>query len=176
MTQNWYVVYTKSNAEKKVAMHLAKKGYEAFCPLNCILNHYQDKKKLVFEPMFKNYVFVKTTPNKLKEITKISDDIINLVYWLDEAATIKESEVNDIKDFLNEFKNVRLEKRPVNQTTLMHIAELVNVNKTNTQLNTNTIKLSIPSLGFNLIADLAEVPAIMLSSTSVSFNKLMPSF
>ena len=99
-----------------------------------------------------------------------------MVYWLDEAATIKESEVNDIKDFLNEFKNVRLEKRPVNQATLLHIAELVNVNKTNTQLDTNTIKLSIPSLGFNLLADLAEVPAIMLSSTSVSFNKLMPSF
>jgi len=176
MTQNWYVVYTKSNAEKKVAMHLAKKGYEAFCPLNCILNHYQEKKKLVFEPMFKNYVFVKTTPNKLKEIRNISDDIINLVYWLDEAAIIKESEINDIKNFLNEFKNVRLEKRPVNQATLMHIAEFVNVNKTNTQLDTNTIKLSIPSLGFNLLAELAEVPAIMLSSTSVSFNKLMPSF
>jgi transcription antitermination factor NusG len=165
MTQNWFVVYTKSHAEKKIAMYLAKKGYEDFYPLNCILNHYQDKKTLVFEPMFKNYVLVKTSPNKLKDITSISDDIIILVYGLEEVATIKESEVNDIKYFWNEFKNVRLEKRPVNQATLMHMTEFVNVNKTNIQLDTNTIKLSIPSLGYNLLADLAEIPTMMLGTT-----------
>ena len=56
----WYVVYTKPNWEKKVAELLEKKGIEQYCPLNKVQKQWHDRKKTVWEPLFKSYVFVRT--------------------------------------------------------------------------------------------------------------------
>ncbi|HCY90719.1 MAG TPA: antitermination protein NusG, partial [Chitinophagaceae bacterium] len=48
---HWYVVYTRPRWEKKVALNLAQKGIEHYCPLNKVRKQWSDRKKMVLEPL-----------------------------------------------------------------------------------------------------------------------------
>jgi transcription antitermination factor NusG len=106
----WYAVYTKPRWEKKVAERLSEKGIDHYCPLNKVIRQWSDRKKAIMEPIFKGYVFVRTSEEKKWELKKIPG-IINFVYWLGKPAHIKEEEIITIKKFLNEFDNVEVEKK-----------------------------------------------------------------
>jgi transcription antitermination factor NusG len=106
----WYAVYTKPRWEKKVAEHLLEKGVEHYCPVNKVVRQWSDRKKIVFEPIFKGYVFVKTMEDTKWDLRKIPG-ILNFVYWLGKPAQIKEQEIITIKKFLNEFDSVEVEKK-----------------------------------------------------------------
>ena len=63
----WYVMYTASRAEKKVADRLVEKGWEVYLPMIEELRQWSDRKKKVKRAMFNGYVFVKTRRNQLWE-------------------------------------------------------------------------------------------------------------
>src|SRR6187402_1930352 len=100
--KKWYVVYTRPRWEKKVAYLLLAKGIEHYCPLNRVMKQWSDRKKVVLEPLFKGYIFVKLE-EALKWDIKALDGIINFVYWLGKPALVKEDEINTIRKFLQEF-------------------------------------------------------------------------
>jgi transcription antitermination factor NusG len=106
-TKKWYVVYTKPRWEKKVASLLSIKNVHNFCPLNKVQKQWTDRKKITLEPLFKGYVFVFVTDSEKWEVTKI-DGILNFVHWLGKPAVVKETDINSIKMFLNEFENVQI--------------------------------------------------------------------
>ena len=54
----WYAVQTRSRSEKKVASQLEDKGIETFLPLLSEVHSWSDRRKLVRQPLFPNYVFV----------------------------------------------------------------------------------------------------------------------
>lgn len=106
----WYALYTRPRWEKKVAERLLEKGIEHYCPLNKVTRQWSDRKKVILEPVFRGYVFVKPGNTKKWEIKKIPG-IVNFVHWLGEPATIREEEINVIKKFLHEFHDVHVEKK-----------------------------------------------------------------
>lgn len=57
-TTGWYVLYTKSRHEKKIANTLSQKGISNFLPLNKVIKQWHDRRKLVEEPLFPCYLFV----------------------------------------------------------------------------------------------------------------------
>ena len=93
-----------------MAEHLLEKGIEHYCPLNKVTRQWSDRKKVILEPVFKGYVFVKPVERKKWEIKQIPG-ILNFVYWLGKPAYIREEEINLIRKFLNEFDNVEVEKK-----------------------------------------------------------------
>jgi transcription antitermination factor NusG len=105
--KKWYVVYTKPRWEKKVTSLLGIKNVENYCPLNKVQKQWSDRKKVVLEPLFKGYVFVCVAENEKWEVAKING-ILNYVYWLGKPAVVKESDIQSIKMFLNEFENVQI--------------------------------------------------------------------
>lgn len=58
-TAKWYALYTKSRHEKLVSGELEKKGMETFLPLREVTRQWSDRKKIVEEPLFQGYLFVK---------------------------------------------------------------------------------------------------------------------
>lgn len=106
-TKNWYVVYTKPRWEKKIAETLSSKNVENYCPLNKVQKQWTDRKKIINEPLFKGYVFVCITEAEKWEVAKTSG-ILNYVHWLGKPAVVKDSDINTIKMFLNEFDNVEV--------------------------------------------------------------------
>ncbi|KAA9036369.1 UpxY family transcription antiterminator [Ginsengibacter hankyongi] len=126
-TYAWYAVYTKPRWEKKVAEHLQEKGIEHYCPLNKVTRQWSDRKKVVLEPIFKGYVFVKPRIENKWELRKIPG-ILNFVFWLGRPAQIKEEEILTIKKFLNEFSNVEVEKKTLVPNTPVRITQGILMN------------------------------------------------
>lgn len=124
---NWYAIYTRPRWEKKVAQLLLEKGIEHYCPLNKVVRQWSDRKKVVMEPVFKGYVFIKPIEDKKWEVTKVPG-VLNYVYWLGKPARIKEEEIITIKKFLKEFDNVAVEKKNLVVNTPVRITEGVLMN------------------------------------------------
>jgi transcription antitermination factor NusG len=109
-TLTWYAVYTKPRWEKKVSQLIEKKGLEVYCPLTKVRRKWSDRYKTVEEPLFKSYVFVRIAAADKTRI-RLTDGVVNFVYWLGKPAEIKPAEIELIKRFLKEFREV--EARPL---------------------------------------------------------------
>lgn len=104
--KNWYAVYTRPRWEKRVVAQLEKKGLEHYCPLTKIRRRWSDRYKVVEEPLFKSYVFV-CIPEEDKGRIRLTDGVVNFVYWQGVPAIIKPAEIETIKRFLMEFEEVQ---------------------------------------------------------------------
>jgi transcription antitermination factor NusG len=91
---------------------LLEKGIENYCPINKVIRQWSDRKKMVMEPVFKGYVFVKLEENKKWQVKDVNG-ILNFVYWLGKPAVIRDEEIDTIRKFLNEFEDVQVEPKGV---------------------------------------------------------------
>lgn len=151
----WYAVYTKPRWEKKVAELLTRKRIENYCPLNKVVRQWHDRKKVIEEPLFTSYVFVNVTDMEQAEVRK-TDGIINFVYWLGKPAVIRPSEIEVIRDFLEDYRNVQLEKIRVNPKDVVRIVRgpLIGQEGNVLEVYNQKAKVYLPSLGYCLVADL----------------------
>ncbi|MEO6490573.1 MAG: UpxY family transcription antiterminator [Ferruginibacter sp.] len=149
----WYVVYTKPRWEKKVSQSLENKGIEHYCPLNKVVKQWSDRKKVVLEPLFKGYVFVKIHDAMKWDIKKV-DGILNYVYWLGKPAKVKEAEINTIRKFLQEFKDVEVveQQLSVNSKVLIRQGVMMNFHGIVIEVVGNKAKVNIDSMGIRLSA------------------------
>jgi transcription antitermination factor NusG len=151
----WYVLYTKPRWEKKVAEQLSKKQVENYCPLNRVVRNWSDRKKIVHEPLFKSYVFVRIPEIKQSEI-RLTLGVINFVYWLRKPAIVKDSEIEIIRRFMNDHDNVQLERLEVgiNDQVKINAGPLMHREGNVIELRQKTVRVKLSSLGFALIAEI----------------------
>lgn len=153
----WYALYTRPRWEKKVAEILTEKKYENYCPLNRVLRQWSDRKKIVYEPLFTSYVFVRVTEKQLLEIRKIVG-VINFVYWLNKPAVIRDEEIVCVKEFLTNYINVQLEKSAVglNDTVRIMKGPLTEYEGSVIAVKSKTVKVALPSLGYMMYAEVEK--------------------
>lgn len=153
MTKKWLAIYTRPRWEKKVNQLLLEKGFESYCPLNKVRRKWSDRVKIVEEPLFKSYVFVKATDEDRTEV-RMTTGAINFVYWNGKPAVIREKEINAIKRFLNEYENV--EARPVdvkvNQRVRITNGSFMDQEGKVLDIKHKLVKVAIDSLGYILVA------------------------
>jgi transcription antitermination factor NusG len=153
----WYAVYTRPRWEKKVASLMAKKGIEHYCPLNKVVRQWSDRKKIILEPLFKSYVFIRITQEGLLKVRQ-TDGVLNLVYWLGKPAVIRDEEIETIQRFLNEHENVLLEKTEVNindEVCIMTGPFLDHKGRV-IEITNKLVKVHLPSLGYAMVAKVAR--------------------
>ena len=155
--KQWYAVYTRPRWEKKVAELLERKKVEVYCPLNKVNRQWADRRKVVLEPLFTSYVFVYVSEQEHASI-KQTDGIVNFVYWLNKPAVIRNEEIETIRKFLIEYDHVSLEKTQVNLNDRVRIINgpLMMWEGNVVEIRTNTIKITLPSLGQNLVAEIRK--------------------
>jgi transcription antitermination factor NusG len=155
--KQWYALYTRPRWEKKVAELLEKKKVEVYCPLNKVERQWADRRKIVLEPLFASYVFVHISEQEQLAI-KQTDGVINFVYWLSKPAVIRNEEIDIIKKFLNEYDYVSVEKAQVNLNDKVRIINgpLMLWEGQVVEIRTNTVKITLPSLGQTLIAEIRK--------------------
>ncbi len=151
--RKWLAVYTRPRWEKKVNQLLVEKGMESYCPLNKVRRKWSDRIKVVEEPLFKSYVFVKVSEED-RSIVRMTNGAINFVYWNGKPAVIKDREITAIKRFLDEYENV--EARPaelkVNQRVRVTNGMLMDHTGKVVDIRHKIAKVAIDSLGYILIA------------------------
>ncbi|HEX8356092.1 MAG TPA: UpxY family transcription antiterminator [Segetibacter sp.] len=99
--KKWYAAYTKPRWEKKVSRVLDLKGVECWCPLRKIEKQWSDRKKIVEEPLFTSYVFIRID-DKEKSNVLITDGVLNFVHHVGKPAIIRDEEIDLIKKYLSE--------------------------------------------------------------------------
>jgi transcription antitermination factor NusG len=156
-TKQWYALYTRSRWEKKVADALEKRKIEAYCPLNRVQRQWADRKKIILEPLFTSYVFVFVTPQEHTLIKQV-DGVVNFVHWLNKPAIIRQEEIDTIKKFLTEYDHVSLEKTQVSLNDRVRIINgpLMMWEGNVVEIKTNTVKMTLPSLGYTLVAEIQK--------------------
>ncbi|MFN5374828.1 MAG: UpxY family transcription antiterminator [Chitinophagaceae bacterium] len=156
MNKHWFVLYTRSNCEKKVSELLTKREIENYCPLNKVYRQWSDRKKIVDMPLFSSYVFVRVLEKELTGLKSLTSNIVNLVYWLGKPAVVKDQEIDNIKFFLNEYSNIKLEKRNVdiNEDVLIMRGPFFNQQGVVKSIKNNSVLVSLPSLGYSMIAEI----------------------
>lgn len=149
----WLAVYTRPRWEKKVDQLLREKGLESYCPLNKVRRKWSDRIKVVEEPLFKSYVFVKVSEADRSNV-RMTNGAINFVYWNGKPAVIREREITAIRRFLNEHQHV--EARPmnlkVNQRVRVTNGTFMDLEGKVLDVRHKTVRVAIDSLGYILIA------------------------
>jgi transcription antitermination factor NusG len=149
---NWYVVYTREGCETKVAEILSRKLIENFCPLIRSVKKINNVRKVVLEPLFTSYVFVRMNKTDLHKLKSI-DRIISVVCWLQNPAIIKDIEIEMMKRFLSAYKNIEVEKTGVitNEIVKIIIEPIGAKERKDAGMTYDKIKLLLPSLGYVMV-------------------------
>lgn len=153
MSSKWLAIYTRPRWEKKVDILLKEKGFESYCPLNKVRRKWSDRIKLVEEPLFKSYVFVKVD-DAGRSMVRMTSGVINFVYWDGKPAVIKDKEIGVIRRFLDEHENVEVQPMnlEVNQRVKITHGPLMDQEGRVMDVRHKTVKVSIDSIGYVLVA------------------------
>jgi transcription antitermination factor NusG len=176
--KKWYAVYTKPRCEKKVADLLSKKNIENYCPLNKVQKQWSDRKKIILEPLFNSYVFVRILSDEHLAVRQ-TYGILNFVYWLNKPALVRNDEIELIKRFLNEYKSVRLVKATVNVSDTIRVVSgpFMELQGNVISVKNKTIKIILPSLGYWMHAEVesSNVELVSPNSTYLADNNKLSS-
>lgn len=155
--RKWLAVYTRPRWEKKVNQLLTGKGVESYCPLNKVRRKWSDRVKVVEEPLFKSYVFVKVNDEDRSDV-RMTAGVINFVYWQGKPAVIKEKEISAIKRFLDEYENVEVQPLDVqvNQRVKITTGPLMDQEGQVLEVKHKKAKVAIDSLGYILVASVEK--------------------
>jgi transcription antitermination factor NusG len=162
LNTKWYAIYTRPRWEKKVHQLLIQKGIDSFCPLNKVHRKWSDRVKLVEEPLFKSYVFVKVNEEQRTPV-RMTDGVINFVYWDGKPAIIKDREIESIRKFLDEYENVSLIKLEIRDDQKVRITSGAFMDQEGKviEVKNKSARILVESLGCLLVADIDK-------------NKLLP--
>ncbi|MDB5110796.1 MAG: NusG antitermination factor [Mucilaginibacter sp.] len=171
MELKWYAVYTRSRMERKVADQLNKINIENYCPLNKVLKQWSDRKKLVEEPLFTSYVFVKVSQKQMNSI-RLVYGVVNFVCWLGKPAVILASEIELIKKFLSEHNNVKLERVILNINDRVKIIQgpFMEMEGSIVALKKRKVKVLIPSLRYIMTAEIEKEDVMVVHNSLTPHN------
>lgn len=152
--KKWYALYTKPRWEKKIHKSLQQKGFESYCPLNKVRRKWSDRIKVIEEPLFKSYIFVRID-DSMKTDVRFVDGVLNFVYWNGKPAVVKDEEIVEIKKFMSEYDDVevkQIEVRPADEVIINQGVMMGASGRVLRVLSNNIVEVRIDSLGFVLTA------------------------
>tara|TARA_B100000989_G_C19467544_1_gene439070 strand:+ start:151 stop:612 length:462 start_codon:yes stop_codon:yes gene_type:complete len=97
---NWYILYTKPRAEKKVEKQLLSMGIDAYCPTYSKIKYWSDRKKKVDIPVLPSMVLVRLDKKNINIVFE-SSGVVRYMFWLGKRAIVKQFEIDILKRCLN---------------------------------------------------------------------------
>lgn len=153
--KRWHVLSTKPGMERKVAETLEKKKIESYCPFTLNGSSWSERRRTAPAVLFKGMVFAKVSPEAYETLLSV-DGVINIIFWLSEPAIVNQEEIDTIRKFIAEYDKVTLEKSRVDLNERVRIVNgpLVMWEGNIVEVRTNTVKIVLPTLGYNLVAEI----------------------
>lgn len=101
LPKQWYAIYTRSKAEKKVQLELDYLGIESYLPLVTRYRQWSDRKKKVEEPLFRSYVFVYIHESQLYTVRNVPN-VARFVSIEGKPSVVPDSQIMAIRYYLDE--------------------------------------------------------------------------
>ncbi len=151
----WTAFYTKPRNEKKAAERLLSKGLEVYCPTTTVVKQWSDRKKKIKEPVFSSYIFARVDETARQQILT-DPSIVSSVFWLKRPVVIRQSEINAIKQFLQEFpQEIRSVAIAEGDRAMISAGPLRGEEGVVIQRRGNKALLQLQSLGLELQAEIS---------------------
>jgi transcription termination/antitermination protein NusG len=177
-TKKWYIVYTRPGQEKKVTEALSRKKIESYCPLTITTHQPFYRKKGMPEVLFCSYSFVRIREAEIPELQKVNG-VINLVFWLNKPFIVPDHEISTIREFLNEYRAVSIEKTGIDEKVRFANNAFADNNDHGIYIRNNTARAILPSLGYTLTAKTTTetiempVPQVLLPRLRSIMDKIV---
>ncbi len=160
----WYAVYTKANAEKKLFNNLQQKGIECYLPTRKLQKNWIDINKWFEEPLFRCYLFVRVSYREFFTALN-TPGVVCFISSGGKAQPIPESQINNIKTFLsqNDYEvSISYEQIAKGRTIEISNGPLKGIHGEIISINGETTLLTrLDSLKCCLHANLAEEEALL---------------
>ena len=168
---NWYVIYTKSRQEKKVAEQLVKRGYEVYCPLVKIKKAWSDRLKTVEEPLLKSYCFVKCTDVERTDVRYVPG-VVRFLYWLGKPAVVKQNIINELQKNLSNYSadSIQIERINVGENLVVKTGSFVNQVGKALEVKGNKIIMLLEQLGIKISIDTTQNRVEKMNKTRVKLE------
>lgn len=102
LSESWFVLFTKSRAEKKVYSYFSKKGFQTYLPLYSTTRQWSDRKKKVELPLINGMVFLKVTAQQIPQIYNCPL-VSGILKELGKPAIVKDEEIENLKIISREW-------------------------------------------------------------------------
>ena len=147
---NWFVIYTKSRQEKKVALELEKMGITVYCPMINQIRQWSDRKKKVEVPLISSYVFVQLKERDREAVFEVPG-IVRYVYWLEKPAIVRDEEIAVMKAWLS-TQTVEAKVEGLRRGDRMKVSSGIFERKKGfvEEISKNRVLLLLPDLGMKI--------------------------
>lgn len=172
MEKSWYMLYVKQASEKKVCAFLKKKKIESFMPTSRTEPTFLERLGSTTQPLFSSYLFANLKESDLS-ILQALNNLVNFVYWKNKPVQVKIEEIEAIKEFINTYDSVKLEKSLIDPQD-----EVITQDNSSYTLDgiafsvkKSSIKTKLPSIGFTMVAELSSERTIETQLANTEINR-----
>ncbi len=154
----WFALYTKARAEKKVCEELKQKDIEVYLPLRKELKQWSDRKKWVETPIINSYIFVRITPNEYRKVFE-AKGVVSYVSYKGKAVAIPNREIEAMRRTVesNLSFNVETSSLQKGQTVTITSGPLKGITGEITEIQgEKKLYLRISHIGYTLVVNLGE--------------------
>lgn len=99
--KQWYVIYTRSRAEKKVEAELIAMEIECFLPLQKKLRQWKDRKKWIEVPLISGYCFVYISRKEYDRVLEVTN-VVCYVTFERKAAIIPQQQIDNLRQIFKQ--------------------------------------------------------------------------
>ena len=152
---NWYVLYTKPRNEKKVEEKLLSLGINAYCPTYSEIRYWSDRKKTIQVPVLPSMVLVNIDEKDINRVFE-SPGVVRYMFWLGKRATVRQSEIDILKKYINgsyNFINSKLSDVKIGDDFIL--SSFNNEKGIVNRISNNNIWIYLKSIGYNVKLKLA---------------------
>ena len=154
----WFALYTKARAEKKVCEELRKRGLEAYLPLRRELRQWSDRKKWVEIPVISSYIFVHIPMADYLRVFE-TKGIVSYVAHKGKAVIIPDREIEAMKRTVGSNLTFNVETSAIQKGQTVTIASGPLKGVTGEVVDVRGAKklfLKISHIGYTLVVTLDE--------------------
>ena len=154
---NWYAIYTRFKAEKRVTLLLERKGILCYLPLKQVVKRYTRKIKKYQVPLINSYVFVKIDPKQYVKVLE-TENVIKFVKPGKELYPIPEKEIEILQRIVG-GQEVEFKAEPIDFINGKEV-EVTSGSMTGVRgkiikkANRNTFVVELNHIGFQLIIEI----------------------
>jgi transcription antitermination factor NusG len=123
--KQWKAVYVNVRHEKKIQQKLQELDIEAYVPVQRQLRQWSDRKKWVDVVLIGGYVFVRVSPEERDKVFEV-EGVLNYVRYDGKDALIKDSEIEQLKWFVENRYTIQLENE---KNTIFKKGDIVKLNE-----------------------------------------------
>jgi transcription antitermination factor NusG len=106
--KHWYIFYTKPKSEKVAYDSLIRNEFAVYLPLYGIWKTWKNRqRKLISLPLFPNYIFVRTTVDKIDTVLQ-EEKIVCCIRMEDRPAMLKDEEISIIEKMTLDFSSLTI--------------------------------------------------------------------